>query len=108
MTEPTVIVRPDRERMFDNRHPWVFSGAIQQVNGNPANGDIVIVRTVSGAFLGRGYWNRQSQISVHMLCRDKEKPIDEDFWRSLLRRSVEGRAAENARYDHGTSIAYRL
>ncbi|HVO41804.1 MAG TPA: class I SAM-dependent rRNA methyltransferase [Aggregatilineales bacterium] len=94
MTEPTIIVRRDREAMFEKRHPWVFSGAIHMVNGDPADGDLVALRTDGGSFLARGYWNHQSQISVHVLSWDDEQRIDDDFWRARLERAIDGRRRE--------------
>jgi 23S rRNA (cytosine1962-C5)-methyltransferase len=108
MAEPTVIIRSDRQKMFEKRHPWVFSGAIQSVEGSPADGDNVVLRGESGAFLARGYWNHHSQINVHVLSWDEDQAIDDDFWRSLLQRSISGRAVENTQHDHGTPNAYRL
>src|SRR5439155_25999719 len=108
MAEPTIIIRSDREKMFEKRHPWVFSGAIQSVEGTPADGDIVVLQSESGVFLARGYWNHHSQINIHVLSWDEAQAIDDDFWRSRLKRSISGRAVENAQHDHGTPNAYRL
>src|SRR5689334_6091693 len=108
MAEPTVIIRRDREGMFEKRHPWVFSGAIHTVEGNPADGDIVTLRGESGVFLARGYWNHHSQINVHILTWDEKQPIDDDFWRARLQRSISARAVENAQNRAGVPNAYRL
>jgi 23S rRNA (cytosine1962-C5)-methyltransferase len=108
MAEPTVIIRSDREKIFEKRHPWVFSGAIRSVEGSPSDGDIVVLRGESGAFLARGYWNRQSQINVHVLTWDEDQPIDDDYWRHRLQRSISGRIVENAQHDHGVPNAYRV
>jgi 23S rRNA (cytosine1962-C5)-methyltransferase len=108
MAEPTVIIRADREKMFEKRHPWVFSGAVHSVEGSPADGDIVTLRGESGAYLARGYWNHQSQINVHVLIWDEAEVIDDDFWRSRLQRSISGRAIENIQHDRGVPNAYRL
>jgi 23S rRNA (cytosine1962-C5)-methyltransferase len=108
MAEPTIIIRGDREKMFEKRHPWVFSGAIQSVAGDPTDGDMVALRGESGAFLARGYWNHQSQINVHVLSWDEGQVIDDEFWRVRLQRSISGRVVENAQHEHGTPNAYRL
>lgn len=88
MAEATVIIHQERERMFEKRHPWVFSGAIRSVKGNPENGDIVTLRGESGKFLARGYWNQKSQIHVHILTWDEHQQIDEDFWRQRLAKAI--------------------
>jgi 23S rRNA (cytosine1962-C5)-methyltransferase len=107
LAEPTIIIRNDRARIFENRHPWVFSGAIHAVNGSPADGDIVTLRDESGRFLARGYWNRQSQINVHVLTWDEGQAIDEAFWRKRLMQAISGRAVENAQHERSPN-AYRL
>ena len=93
MPEPEIIIRRDRERMFEKRHPWVFSGAIRAVNGDPADGDIVMLRGESGTFLARGYWNHHSQINIHVLTWNEDEPIDDVFWQSRLERAIAGRVA---------------
>ncbi len=108
MAEPTIIIRRDREGMFEKRHPWVFSGAINAVEGSPADGDIVTLRGESGAFLARGYWNHHSQINIHVLTWDEKQSIDDDFWRARLQRSINARTVENAQNRAGVPNAYRL
>src|SRR5258708_4345721 len=106
MTEPTIIIRQERAKMFEKRHPWVFSGAIHAVNGEPADGDIVTLRDGNGAFLARGYWNHHSQINIHVLTWNEHQAIDEPFWRARLERSISARAVENAQYRANTPNAY--
>lgn len=108
MSDVAVIIYADREKAIQRRHPWVFSGAIDRVEGSPADGDIVTVRGESGAFLAHGYWNSQSAIRVRLLSWDEAESIDESFWRRRLERAIEARAVENRIYQHGTANAYRL
>jgi 23S rRNA (cytosine1962-C5)-methyltransferase len=91
MTEPTIIIRRDREGMFEKRHPWVFSGAIYKVDGDPADGDLVTLRGDGGNFLARGYWNHHSQINVHILTWDENERIDDAFWQTRLSRAIDAR-----------------
>src|SRR5260221_13978567 len=104
MAEPIIIIKHERERMFQNRHPWIFSGAIRSVQGEPADGDIVTLRGESGQFLARGYWNHHSQINVHALTWDEHEAIDEMFWRKRLERAIQAREIE----DKSLPNAYRL
>ncbi len=108
LPEPVVIIRQEREGMFEKRHPWVFSGAVRAVRNDPADGDIVVLRGESGVFLARGYWNSQSQIAVHVLTWDEDEAIDEAFWRKRIERAVAARHVENTRHQTGTPNAYRL
>ena len=108
MTEATVIIRSQRQKVIIRRHPWVFSGAIVRVDGSPADGDIVTLRAESGEFLARGYWNEQSSIRVRLLTWDETEHIDKAFWRRRLARAIGMRAVENRINAHGTPNAYRL
>ncbi len=88
MSEPIIRIRAERAKTFARRHPWLFSGAVQAVEGTPHDGDIVALRSAdpSAAFLGRGYWHSRSQIAVHMLTWHDE-PITPDFWRDRFVRA---------------------
>lgn len=100
-TYAAVTVREDRVKPILNQHPWVFSGAIMEVKGDPSPGDIVDVRLPSGRFLAQGYWNPKSQIQVRLLSWS-DVSINKRFWRDLLVRAAAGRA------NIADSTAYRL
>ncbi len=106
MSEPVIVIRRDRERMFEKRHPWVFSGAIHALNDDPADGDIVALRSENGTFLARGYWNHHSQINVHVLSWDEDEPIDDEFWRSRLKRAIDARVVRHVakNFPHGNRL----
>ncbi len=97
----TIVIRREREKPVINQHPWVFSGAIEQVRGNPQPGDIVTVVSERGKFLARGYWNPKSQIQVRLLTWHDE-PIDDDWWQRMLRRAID------ARTSYHDATAYRV
>lgn len=85
-----IEIKKGREKPIRQQHPWIFSGAIHAVKGDPAPGDIVTVVDVNGKFLARGYWNAKSQIQVRILTWQDE-PINEDWWRQKLERSIKER-----------------
>lgn len=93
MITAQVILKQGREKSIVNRHPWIFSGAIARVEGNPANGDVVDVWNSKARFVGRGIYNDKSQIQVRLLTWNPNDAIDEDFWRRRLRRAYAGRQA---------------
>jgi len=106
MLEASVFIKPKREKPIVNHHPWVFSGAIREIDGYTQPGDIVVVKRHDGMLLGRGYYNPHSQIQVRMLAWEDE-PIDAAWWRDMLAQAVsfrEGRAG----WDDGESIGCRL
>src|SRR5512136_1635515 len=105
MITAQVILKKGREKSAENRHPWIFSGAVERVEGNPANGDVVDVWNNRARFVGRGIYNVKSQIQVRLLTWNPNDMIDEEFWRRRLRRAVAGRQALLEAQD---TDAYRL
>lgn len=105
MITSQVILKPGREKSVKNRHPWIFSGAINRVEGNPANGDVVDVWDSKARFLARGIYNEKSQIQVRLLSWNPNDLIDENFWRRRIRRAVAGR---QALIEDQNTDAYRL
>ncbi|RPI99292.1 MAG: class I SAM-dependent rRNA methyltransferase [Chloroflexi bacterium] len=108
MSEAAAIVRPGKDKAIQRQHPWIFSGAIARVEGSPADGDLVTVRSPSGQFLARGYWNDRSAIRIRLLTWDESEPVDDAFWRRRLTRAIGARHVENRINQHGTPNAYRL
>jgi len=99
-----VTLRSGREKSLRHRHPWVFSGAIESLSGEPQPGEVVELRDARGAFLARGYYNAQSRIRARVLTWE-DRPVDDAFWRGRVAAAVARRAALAA--DAATS-AYRL
>ena len=107
MEMPTAILtlKKGRQKPVLNRHPWLFSGAIQQIEGDPAPGDIVDIADWQQRFLARAYYNPHSQIQARILSWDPAEAIDDQFWRRLMERAANGRNGLNLQ-PHTT--AYRL
>lgn len=107
MTNPTPILqlKKGREKPVQNRHPWIFSGAIQQIHGHPQPGDLVEIISAKGQWLGRAYYNPHSQIRARILTWDENQPIDDDFWHARLQQAINGRTALQLQ---PATTAYRL
>ena len=90
----TTVVRlkAGREKAVQNRHPWIFGGAIDRVRGKGVPGGIVQVVTRGGDWLARGYLNRRSQIAVRLLTWDEKEVVDAGFWRRRLSAAFQRRA----------------
>lgn len=86
-----IILRPRREESILRFHPWVFSGAIAQVVGSPAEGDLVGVFSADGHFLAYGHYQVGS-IAVRILSFD-EDVLRPDFWFRMLDRALRLRIA---------------
>ena len=91
MTEPTLFLKPDRERSVLRRHPWIFSGAVARVDGDVTGGDTVVVRTSSGEFLARAAYNPKSQIVARIWSWDETERIDGEFFHRRITKSVAAR-----------------
>jgi 23S rRNA (cytosine1962-C5)-methyltransferase len=91
--ESTAIVRlkGGRERSLKRRHPWVFSGAIAEVEGDPASGETVQVVGEDGRFLATGAWSPQSQIRVRIWSFDEQAEIDARFLAARIGQAVDAR-----------------
>ena len=100
-----VILKPHREDSILRYHPWVFSGAIAQITGHPAEGDMVGVYSADGKFLACGHYQIGS-IAVRILSFD-EDPSRPDFWTIMLSRALKLREAYGLAGSASTTC-YRL
>jgi 23S rRNA (cytosine1962-C5)-methyltransferase len=101
----TVILKKGRAAPVLRRHPWIFSGAIYDVEGTPSPGDIVDVCDAGRNWLARGYINQESQITVRLLTWNEAEGVDGGFWRRRLTRAI---AARSSLADGPGTTAYRL
>ena len=84
------ILRPTRETRVRSGHPWVFASDIEKVVGEFEPGDVVTVESSKGTFLGKAFYNPNSQISLRMLTY-KEEPVDRDFFRRRIQTAYDYR-----------------
>lgn len=87
-----IILKKGREDSLLRFHPWVFSGAIAQIVGEPAEGDIVGVFSQSGDFLAYGHYQIGS-IAVRVLSFAGEDVLSPDFSRNMIARALRVRVA---------------
>lgn len=89
----SIILKPAREKSLLRRHPWVFSGAVAQVNGNPASGETVEVRAADGTWLARAAYSPSSQIRARVWTFDPDEAVDADFFRRRIGMALAQRAS---------------
>lgn len=86
-----VVLKKGREASVLRRHPWIFSGAIEKVKGEPAPGETVRVVARDGRVLGVGGYSPQSQIRIRIWSFDSAEKIDTTFFRERLASAVKAR-----------------
>lgn len=103
--EKSVILKRGKEESLQRFHPWIFSGAIQRIDGKPEEGDVVTVYTNDNSFIARGHIQVGS-IAVRVLTF-KDEPIDQEFWNKRLATALDlrKRTGISSREDNNT---YRL
>ena len=101
----TIQLKPKREENILRFHPWIFSGAIAKITGNPAEGDLVRVISANQEFLAIGHYQVGS-IMVRILSFT-DRPIDRTFWHERLQAAYDMRLALRLA-NSDTTNAYRL
>jgi 23S rRNA (cytosine1962-C5)-methyltransferase len=101
---PTLWLRRGRERSLKRRHPWLFSGAIARVDGDPAAGETVDLRSADGELLARAAFSPSSQIRARVWTFVDE-PVDEGL---IARRLAAAVAARGGPAAGGSDAACRL
>jgi 23S rRNA (cytosine1962-C5)-methyltransferase len=87
-----VVLKKGKEKAVLHKHPWVFSGAIENVKGKPANGEIIRLLDSKKDFLAYGFYNDQSRVAVRLLEWDEAIAVNDSWFRDKVRVAVAGRA----------------
>ena len=83
-----LLLKPGRERSLKRRHPWVFSGAVGRLQGDPKAGDTLEVRDAAGNALALAAFSPASQIRARVWTFQHEESIDEGFFRRRLQKAL--------------------
>ncbi|KWZ44537.1 23S rRNA methyltransferase [Burkholderia savannae] len=84
----TVTLKPSKDKSLLRRHPWIYANAIDRVDGKPAPGATVVVRSHDGRFLARAAYSPHSQIRLRVWSFDENEPIDHAFFKRRVQRAV--------------------
>jgi 23S rRNA (cytosine1962-C5)-methyltransferase len=101
---PSTTLKPHRDKSLSEGHVWIFSGALQQPPHWVESGGLLDVKSATGQFVARGYYNPHTDIAIRILTRDPEDEINVDFLRRRIRRAVKLRRV----FDRTLTNAYRL
>lgn len=74
-----IILKKDKEKSLRRKHPWIFSGAVEKIQGSIHRGDIVDVFSHDNMWLAKGVYSPASQIRVRTLSFNEDEKIDYDF-----------------------------
>ena len=86
MTRPKLVIAPGKEKAIFRRHPWIFSGAVKRIVGEPQEGDLVDVCSADGTWMATGHYQNDS-IICKVLSFDTSQ-IDADFFRQRLSSAI--------------------
>jgi 23S rRNA (cytosine1962-C5)-methyltransferase len=88
-----LILKQGREKSLRRRHPWIFSGAIERVVGQPKTGDTVEVRSADGATLAMAAYSPDSQIRARVWSFDAKATTNAEYFGRKVKQAVAMRAA---------------
>ncbi|MBN9517315.1 class I SAM-dependent rRNA methyltransferase [bacterium] len=103
---PKVTLKQRRAEPFFGRHPWVYAGAIDKIEGDPADGAEVEVVSAAGNFVARGLFNSQSKIHVRLYSWEPGVELNKDFFRARIERAAQLRR-DTLKLD-GPAAGYRV
>ena len=105
MTRPRLIIANGREKALQRRHPWVFSGAVKRIEGDPKEGDLVDVCLANGQWIATGHF-QDGSIMCKVLSFDTPD-VGDDFLRNRLLSAIEYRRRLGL-FGLGDTNAFRL
>lgn len=87
-----IKLKKGKEKAVLQRHPWIFSGALEKIKGMPENGDVVKVVSANSDFLAYGYFNDQSRVAIRLLEWDENVNINETWYEDKINKAITSRA----------------
>jgi 23S rRNA (cytosine1962-C5)-methyltransferase len=94
---PTIRLKTGRDKSLLNRHPWVFSGAIDAISGQIDPGQTVDVVSANGTWLAKGAFSPHSQIAVRIWSFTPDEEISIGFFRNRISRAILARTLPGSR-----------
>jgi len=105
--QPGILLKAGREKSLLRRHPWIFSGAIERVDGAPVSGNTLAVRDAAGNFLAWAAYNPDSQITARVWSFNESEKIDAEFFRARIANALAARDELNlARNSNGMRLIH--
>ena len=96
-------LKSGRDKSLKRRHPWIFSGAVGKVDGEPANGETVLVKSAAGQPVAVAAWSPQSQICARVWSFDCSVFVDGKFFQEKIKQAVALRSSLPA-FHHANAL----
>ena len=93
-----LTLKKGREKPIKHKHPWIFSGAVERVDGDPAPGETVEIRSFGGEFLAQAAYSPESQIQARVWTWRQDQVISTEFFQSRIKQAIRHR--EKIKYDY--------
>jgi 23S rRNA (cytosine1962-C5)-methyltransferase len=93
-----LYLKRGREKPVRHYHPWIFSGAVKYLEGEPSSGETVMVVDAAGDFLAWGAYSPNSQIRVRIWSWAQDQKINQDYFRTLILGALDYRKRIDYRY----------
>lgn len=101
----SIILKKSVDSFIKRKHPWIFSGALEKVDGNPSKGETVQIFTSEKKLVGLGSFSPSSQIRVRVWTFNPEEKIDEAFFRGKI---DQAKSLREKILNVSTTNAYRI
>lgn len=92
----TITLKPGKEKSLLRRHPWIFSTAVDRIEGKPEEkakpGTTALVQSAAGQFLARAAWSPASQIRARVWTFNQNEPVDHALIKRRIKKAVAYRA----------------
>ena len=91
MKDSVLFLKKGREKSLLRRHPWIFSGAVDRVEGQPRRGETIRVNSHDGKFLACGAYSPDSQLRARVWSFEQSETVGRDFFLNRIRRALDYR-----------------
>lgn len=91
MKDSVLFLKKGREKSLLRRHPWIFSGAVDRVEGQPRRGETIRVNSHDGKFLACGAYSPDSQLRARVWSFEQSETVGRDFFLNRIRCALDYR-----------------
>ncbi len=88
MPVATVVLKAKKARPCFGNHPWVLDSAIERVDGEPVDGEVVDLASSTGNWIARGIWNKTSRLRVRLYVFQPEQRLDAALFCARIEQAV--------------------